>query len=128
MLKEARADGHVSFETHVRYIARDDDVNAPAHITFAAVIATGLGEKYAANIVACARIKRIEGNMIFQIKPAPSNRIWYGFVGEPIMDFDISIMTGPVTMQGNFVLETVKNFMRKAVSSTILLVRPDYFN
>lgn len=118
MLKEASPDGHVSFETHVRYIARDDKPNSAAHLTFAAVIATGFGNsKYDANVVVCAKIKRIEGNMIFQIKPAPSNRIWYGFVGEPTMDFDIIIMTGAVTVQGSFIIESIKNFLRKAVST-----------
>lgn len=120
MLKDIRADGYTAFHTHLSYRARGNQANSAAHITFAAIVGgiPGLGERGTVNIIATAVVKHIEGDMIFQIKDAPSNRMWYGFTSAPHIDFDLILypVGGEKRISSTWVLNKLKTYILTAVS------------
>ena len=123
MLKDIQASGHTAIDFHFRYDARSrvSSPNSAFRITFAAIF-TLLGIEIP--FVAAATVRYLEGDMTVKVKPAPSNRIWYGFTSEPQMDFDISIMHAKSTgikVESNMIIDKLKDFIRRAVSDYILL-------
>lgn len=119
MLKDIQASGYTAVDFHFRYDARDrvSTPNSAFRITFAAVFFLGFEIPF----VAAATVRHVEGDMTVNIKPAPSNRIWYGFTSEPEIEFDISIMHADrhgVKFEAKMLTERLKEFIKKAVSQS----------
>lgn len=118
MLKDTNASGHTAIDFHFRYDARNRSFspNSALRITFAAV-----ASKYGGQIgfIAAIRVKYLEGDMTVKVKPAPSNRIWYGFTSEPQIEFDVSVVVtrlSKITFEHNFIIDIVKAQIKKGVS------------
>jgi hypothetical protein len=117
MLKDLRSDGSITFEAYLRYVARENQPNSKIRITMAFLATIPVGFKsIQVPVVAAVMVKAMEGNMIFSIKPAPSNRIWYGFTTEPVMDIEISLMGAEWKVESSFILNQLKKFLKQAVS------------
>ena len=54
---------------------------------------TESGRKWggALTLDAIVTLKAIEGTLLFMVKPQPSNRIWYGFIKPPTIDWNVNI-------------------------------------
>jgi len=129
MLKDLRSDGSITFEAYLRYVARENQPNSKIRLTMAFLATIPVGFKsIQVPVVAAVIVRAMEGNMIFTIKPAPSNRIWYGFTTEPVMDIEISLMGAEWKVESSFILNQLKKFLKQAVSlslsslSSILIV------
>ena len=117
MLKDLRSDGSITFEAYLRYVARENQPNSKIRLTMAFLATIPVGFKsIQVPVVAAVIVRAMEGNMIFTIKPAPSNRIWYGFTTEPVMDIEISLMGAEWKVESSFILNQLKKFLKQAVS------------
>ncbi|CAI7488886.1 CGH_1_collapsed_G0056900.mRNA.1.CDS.1 [Saccharomyces cerevisiae] len=61
------------------------------------------------------KIKEFSGPLLFLIKPPPSNRIWYAFRTEPIMDFEIEPIVSSSKLSYNVVTNAIKSKFAEAV-------------
>jgi hypothetical protein len=118
MLKDLKSDGSITFEAYLRYVARENQPNSKIRLTMAFLATIPVGFKsIQVPVVAAVIVRAMEGNMIFTIKPAPSNRIWYGFTTEPVMDIEIGLMGAEWKVESSFILNQLKKFLKQAVSS-----------
>lgn len=120
MLKDIQASGQTAIDFHFCYDARKEVATKPDaafRIAFAAVFTYG---PVSVPIVAAAKINYIEGDMTAQIKPAPSNRIWYGFTSEPKMELDIgySVMQSRA-FSNNVIIDQIRKKIKTAVSLSL---------
>jgi len=117
MLKDLKSDGSITFEAYLRYVARENQPNSKIRLTMAFLATIPVGFKsIQVPVVAAVIVRAMEGNMIFTIKPAPSNRIWYGFTTEPVMDIEVSLMGAEWKVESSFILNQLKKFLKQAVS------------
>lgn len=73
-------------------VSADMKYNGGLSITFLAVARLDLGPRFKArtvDLVLKTSVKRISGNMLFHIKPPPSNRSWFCFEGVPEMEIRV---------------------------------------
>lgn len=121
MLKHLTADGTASFDVHVAYKSRPAQPNSDVRITIA-TSAHLTFPKVTVDLVLSVVLKSIEGDMTFQIKAPPSNRVWYGFTSKPKMEFEIV----PIISDRKFAIDWILTQVGKKVEdlvSALLLER-----
>lgn len=67
------------------------------------------------------KIKEFSGPLLFLIKPPPSNRIWYAFRTEPIMDFEIEPIVSSSKLSYNVVTNAIKSKFAEAVKESLVV-------
>lgn len=73
------------------------------------------------DVVLKVTIQKIEGPVIFKIKPPPSDRIWYAFEIEPVMNLKIEpiISSRPVTY--NIINSTIEKRFKEAIKESLVV-------
>lgn len=69
-------------------------------------------------------LKKLEGPLIFKIKPPPSDRIWYSFETEPIMNLKIEPVISSRQMSYNIITNIIEKKFKEAIKES--LVVPHY--
>ena len=122
MLKELTADGVASMEVKVSYVGE-------FRITIETVATINLGshfKPYAVRLVLAVILKELEGTLLVKFKPAPSNRVWFGFSAMPRMVLSVepvvstrkinwSMITSPIESR---IREVVRSFSHLPISQT----------
>jgi hypothetical protein len=111
MLKELTPEGEASFEVEVHYKGE-----FKIRIATTATIPTGFSKPYKINLELVAILKGLHGNMVFQIKKPPSNRIWYSFTRMPEIDLLVEPVVSDRKIQLGMVLKAIEKQIREAVS------------
>ncbi|CAI4053921.1 Nvj2p SKDI_16G3510 [Saccharomyces kudriavzevii IFO 1802] len=67
------------------------------------------------------KIKELSGPLLFLIKPPPSNRVWYAFRSEPIMDFEIEPIVSSSKLSYNVVTNAIKSKFAEAIKESLVV-------
>lgn len=69
-------------------------------------------------------LQKLEGPLVFKIKPPPSDRIWYSFETEPIMNLKIEPVISSRQMSYNIITNIIDKKFKEAIKDS--LVVPHY--
>lgn len=108
-------------------ISADMKYTGGLSITFLAVARLDLGPRFKArtvDLVLKTSIKRISGTMLLQIKPPPSNRMWFCFESIPEMEIRVEPVVSERKITYGFVLRAIEERVRTAIAEG--LVRPNW--
>ncbi|ATY61765.1 PH domain-containing [Cordyceps militaris] len=115
-LKEFTVDGECVVETDMRYTGQFRlEVEATAKID--------LGTRIKArevNLVLALVMRRIEGHMLFKIKPPPSNRLWLSFQTMPKMELAIEPVVSSRQITYTVILRQIENRIKEVFAETLV--------
>ena len=116
-LREMTVDGSLTLEADVRYFGNFKAV-------IAAVARIELGSKLKArevNMILAGILRKLEGHVLFKIKPPPSNRIWMSFEIMPKLDISLEPIVSSRQITYGVVLRPLINRIKEVVAETVVL-------
>ncbi|KAI5464445.1 hypothetical protein BGZ63DRAFT_421479 [Mariannaea sp. PMI_226] len=116
-LKDLNVEGECVVEADVKYTGN-------FRIEVAATVKIDLGTRFKArevNLVLAVLLKRVEGHMLFKIKPPPSNRVWFAFQSMPKMEMVIEPIVSSRQITYTVILRQIENRIKEVVAETIVL-------
>ena len=120
-LRDLNVDGECSAEAEVKY-------NGNFRLEVAATARIDLGTRFKArevNLVLAVVIKKLEGRVIFRLKPPPSNRIWFSFEKMPNIEMRIEPIVSSRQITYSIILRTIESKIREVIAETIVLPHYD---
>ncbi|SCU88322.1 LAMI_0D09648g1_1 [Lachancea mirantina] len=66
-------------------------------------------------------VRRISGPVVVLVKPPPSDRIWYAFETEPVLDLDVEPVLSTKQISYNVVTNAIKSKFREAIRESLVL-------
>ena len=115
-LKDLTVEGECVVEADVRYTGNFRlEVSATAKID--------LGPRFKArevNLVLAVVLKRIEGHVLFKIKPPPSNRVWFSFQTMPKMEMNIEPIVSTRQITYTVILRQIENRIKEVLAETLV--------
>ena len=115
-LREMTVDGALTIEADVRYSGNFKAV-------IAAVARIDLGSKLKArevNMVLAGVLKRLEGHVLFKMKPPPSNRIWFSFETMPKLDISLEPVVSSRQITYGVVIRPLISRIHEVVRETLV--------
>ena len=115
-LREMTVDGALTIEADVRYSGNFKAV-------IGAVARLELGPKLKArevSIVIAGVLKRLEGHVLFKIKPPPSNRIWFSFETMPKLDVSLEPVVSSRQITYGVVLRPIVTRIHEVIAETLV--------
>ncbi|CEJ91395.1 hypothetical protein VHEMI07111 [[Torrubiella] hemipterigena] len=115
-LKDLTVEGECVMEADVRYTGN-------FRLEVAATAKIDLGTRFKArevNLVLSVMLKRIEGHVLFKIKPPPSNRIWFSFQTMPKMEMTIEPIVSSRQITYTVILRQIENRIKEVVAETLV--------
>lgn len=115
-LKDLTVEGECVVEADVRYTGN-------VRLEVAATAKIDLGTRFKArevNLVLSVMLKRIEGHVLFKIKPPPSNRIWFSFQTMPKMEMTIEPIVSSRQITYTVILRQIENRIKEVVAETLV--------
>ncbi|GME74829.1 unnamed protein product [Ambrosiozyma monospora] len=73
------------------------------------------------------KLLKLHGDVVFLIKPPPSNRLWYSFSKMPEMKLDIQPVVSSRSMNYNVVTKIIQNKFEDAIKESLVLPFMDDF-
>lgn len=70
------------------------------------------------------KLKELSGPLIFLMKPPPSNRVWYTFKTEPILDVEVEPVVSSNKLSYNMITNAIKGKFAEALKES--LVQPNW--
>lgn len=122
-LKEINPNGTVVVSTYVHY-------HGSMSCNLATKVNISLGGRFqkslsqSVDVLLKVTLEKLEGPMIFKIKPPPSNRIWYCFEIEPIMNLKIEPIISSRQFTYNILTNSIEKRFKDAIKES--LVAPHY--
>ncbi|ORY67715.1 uncharacterized protein BCR38DRAFT_388524 [Pseudomassariella vexata] len=116
-LKELNIEGEYVMEADVRYTGN-------FRLEVAATARIDLGSRFKArevNLVLAVVLKKLEGHILFKIKPPPSNRIWFSFQTMPKMETMIEPIVSSRQITYTVILRQIENRIKEVVAETLVL-------
>ncbi|AGO10560.1 AaceriABR107Wp [[Ashbya] aceris (nom. inval.)] len=83
-----------------------------------------LGSRFKSREVAielAMTVRELEGPMILLVKPPPSNRVWYAFESEPLLNLDIEPVVSTRQLSSNMIINVLKSKFKEALRESIVL-------
>lgn len=114
-LKEISPDGTIIVSTYLTYKGG-----------FALEIATKLSINFPTfktreiDLLFRITLKAMEGPMLIKIKPPPSNRLWYTFEVEPVMDLKIEPIVSSRQMTYSIITNTIDKKFKEAIKESLV--------
>ncbi|KAK3052486.1 hypothetical protein LTR09_006340 [Extremus antarcticus] len=119
-LKDLNISGDMTVAVDVRY-------TGAINITVSALAKLDLGPRFktrTVDLVLATSLQRLHGQMLFRIKPPPSNRIWFCFESPPEMDVKVEPVVSQRKISYTFILRAIEDRIRAVVTET--LVKPNW--
>jgi len=116
-LKEISPDGTIIVSTYVSYHG-----NISVHI--ATKVNINLGMRFSArevDVVLKITLQKFQGPMLFKIKPPPSERIWYTYEVEPIMELKIEPIISARQMNYNIITNSIHKKFKEGIKESLVL-------
>ncbi|KAJ9155401.1 Testis-expressed sequence 2 protein [Pleurostoma richardsiae] len=116
-LKDLTVEGECGIETDVRY-------NGNFRLEVAAVARIDLGSRIKTrevNLVLAVVVRKLEGHLLFKIKPPPSNRVWFSFQHMPKIEMTIEPIVSSRQITYNVILRQIENRIKEVIAETLVL-------
>lgn len=65
-------------------------------------------------------VKKISGPLLVLIKPPPSNRIWYSFQSEPLIEIDVEPVVSTRQISYNMITNMIKSKFKEAIKESLV--------
>ncbi|CAO1631925.1 unnamed protein product [Jaminaea pallidilutea] len=121
MLKSLTGDGEASMEVAVHYAGA-------LRLTVSTVLTISLGTRfkpYNVPLVLAVVLTSLEGNLLLQIKPPPSNRVWFGFTQLPKMEIDIEPVVSERKVQWSMVKRIIESRIKELMTESVVVPNMD---
>lgn len=115
-LKDLTVEGECVMEADVRYTGN-------FRLEVAATAKIDLGTRFKArevNLILAVVLKKIEGHVLFKIKPPPSNRVWVSFQTMPKMETVIEPIVSSRQITYTLILRQIENRIKEVVAETLV--------
>lgn len=115
-LKDLTVEGECVTEADVKYTGN-------FRIEVAATAKIDLGARFKArevNLVLSVMLKRVEGRVLFKIKPPPSNRIWFSFQTMPKMEMSIEPIVSTRQITYTVILRQIESRIKEVMAETLV--------
>ena len=116
-LKDLTVEGECGIEADVRYTGN-------FRIEVAATARIDLGTRFKArevNLVLAVVLKKLEGHMLFKIKPPPSNRVWFSFQQMPKVEMLVEPIISSRQITYTVFLRQIENRIKEVLAETLVL-------
>ena len=116
-LKNLTVDGDCTIEADMLYTGN-------ARLEIAATARIELGTRIKArevDLVLAVTCKRIEGHMLFRVKPPPSNRLWMTFETAPRIDLSIEPIVSSRQITYNVILRQIENRIKEVIAESVVM-------
>jgi hypothetical protein len=116
-LKDLTVEGECGVEADVRYTGN-------ARIEVAATARFDLGPRFKArevSLVLAVVLRKLEGHMLFKIKPPPSNRMWFSFQQMPKMEMTLEPIISSRQITWTLILRQIENRIKEVFAETLVL-------
>ncbi|OHE95823.1 hypothetical protein CORC01_08820 [Colletotrichum orchidophilum] len=114
--KDLNVEGECVMEADVRYTGN-------FRMEVAATARIDLGARFKVrevDLVLAVVIKKLEGHMLFKIKPPPSNRIWLSFHSMPKIEMTIEPIVSARQITYTIILRQIENRIKEVVAETLV--------
>jgi len=116
-LKDLTVAGECGVEADVRYTGN-------FRLEVAATARIELGTRFKArevNLVLAVVLRKLEGHVLFKIKPPPSNRIWFSFQQMPKIEMTIEPIVSSRQITYTLILRQIENRIKEVIAETLVL-------
>ncbi|KAK3943995.1 testis-expressed sequence 2 protein [Diplogelasinospora grovesii] len=116
-LKDLTVEGECTVEADVRY-------TGSFRLEVAATARIDLGSRFKVrevNLVLAVVVRKLEGHLLFKIKPPPSNRIWFSFQQAPKMEMTIEPIVSSRQITYTVILRQIENRIKEVIAETLVL-------
>lgn len=117
ILKKLTPEGEASMEMAMHYTGN-------MRIICSATLTIPLGQRfkpYKVSVVLAVVLRSLEGNLLLQIKPPPSNRIWYGFTTMPKLDIAIEPVVSARKVRWSLITGMLESKVRDSVAENLVV-------
>ncbi|KAK1983377.1 hypothetical protein LZ30DRAFT_588523 [Colletotrichum cereale] len=114
--RDLNVEGECVMEADIRYTGN-------FRIEVAATVRIDLGARFKVrevDIVLAVVLKKLEGHMLFKIKPPPSNRVWLSFQSMPKMEMTIEPIVSARQITYTIILRQIENRIKEVVAETLV--------
>ncbi|GKT66572.1 PH domain-containing protein [Colletotrichum tofieldiae] len=114
--KDLNVEGECVMEADLRYTGN-------FRIEVAATARIDLGARFKVrevDLVLAVVLKRLEGHMLFKIKPPPSNRVWLSFQSMPKMEMTIEPIVSARQITYTIILRQIENRIKEVIAETLV--------
>ncbi|RYP23675.1 hypothetical protein DL765_000971 [Monosporascus sp. GIB2] len=115
-LRDLNVEGECVMESDVKY-------TGSFRLEVAAVARIDLGARLKArevNLVLAVVLRKLEGHLLFKIKPPPSNRIWFSFQSMPKMEMSVEPIVSSRQITYTVILRQIENRIKEVVAETLV--------
>lgn len=116
-LKHLSVEGECVMEADLKYTGK-------CRLEVAAVARIDLGSRLKArevNLVLAVVLRKLEGHVVFKIKPPPSNRIWFSFQSMPKMEMTVEPIVSSRQITYTVILRQIENRIKEVVAETLVM-------
>ncbi|KAK3365135.1 hypothetical protein B0T24DRAFT_712703 [Lasiosphaeria ovina] len=116
-LRDLTVEGECGVEADVRYTGN-------FRIEVAATARIDLGSRFKArevNLVLAVVVRKLEGHMLFKIKPPPSDRLWFSFQQAPKIEMTIEPIVSTRQITYTVILRQIENRIKEVITETLVL-------
>jgi hypothetical protein len=116
-LKDLTVEGECVVEADMRY-------NGNCRIEVAATARIDLGSRFKVrevDLVLAVVLRKLEGHILFKVKPPPSNRVWMAFQTMPKMEMTIEPIVSSRQITYTLILRQIENRIKEVIAESIVL-------
>ncbi|KAK0633707.1 hypothetical protein B0T14DRAFT_419135 [Immersiella caudata] len=116
-LKDLTVEGECGMEADMRYTGN-------FRLEVAATARIDLGARFKVrevNLVLAVVIRKVEGHMLFKIKPPPSNRLWLSFQQAPKVEMTIEPIVSSRQITYTVILRQIESRIKEVIAETLVL-------
>ncbi|WFC93657.1 hypothetical protein MBRA1_000279 [Malassezia brasiliensis] len=117
VLKQLAPDGTATMEVSTHY-------RGNMRIVLSATLSIPLGQRfksYNVSVVVAVVLRSLEGTLLLQIKPPPSNRVWYGFTAMPKMDIGVEPVISARKVRWSLITGLLESRARQSVADNLVV-------
>jgi hypothetical protein len=116
-LKDLTVEGECGVEVDVRYTGN-------FRIEVATKARIDLGSRFKVrevDLVLAVSVRKVEGHLLFKIKPPPSNRIWFTFQQAPKVELHIEPIVSARQITYTVILRQIENRIKEVIAESVVL-------
>lgn len=116
-LKDLTVEGECAMEADMRYTGN-------FRLEVAATARIDLGTRFKpreVNLVLAVVLRKLEGHILFKIKPPPSNRVWFSFQQMPKVEMTVEPIVSSRQITYTVILRQIENRIKEVIAESIVL-------